>query len=292
MTELDGDATIAEVIGVAFSSSVERLVAHEDGVRAGADPEGVHQARVATRRLRSDLRTFRDFVVMEWAEDLRSELKWLGDELGEVRDIEVLLDRLRRHGQQLPDAQQEDAELVVRRLVAEWEAARTRIVETLAGDRYEGLRDRLVAVGSHPRCTTWANLGARGSLPRLVRHPWRKLEDAVDELGDDPSDDSLHATRIRAKRARYAAEAAIPVFGKAAREFSKAMADVQTVLGDHQDAVVARTWIAKTASDCTPDVAFAAGMLADIETRAAEESRAEFPEVWDKASRRKLRTWL
>ena len=82
------------------------------------------------------------------------------------------------------------------------------------------------------------------------------------------------------------------MFGKAAREFAKAMADVQDVLGEHQDAVVARAWIAKTASECTPDEAFAAGMLAEIETRAADESRAEFPEVWDKASRRKLRTWL
>ena len=64
-------------------------------VRIGEDPEGVHQARVATRRLRSHLRTFRKLLEPEWAEPLRDELGWLGDELGGVRDADVLLDRLK-----------------------------------------------------------------------------------------------------------------------------------------------------------------------------------------------------
>ena len=132
--------------------------------------------------------------------------------------------------------------------------------------------------------------GATHDEPDQIREHARALKEMCE--GRPFGLDLLLPTVGVEKNDRAAAEAAIPVFGKAAREFSKAMADVQTVLGDHQDAVVARTWIAKTASDCTPDVAFAAGMLADIETRAAEESRAEFPEVWDKASRRKLRTWL
>ena len=124
MTALDQDASVADVIGVALAGSVERLVAHEDGMRRGGDPEDVHQARVATRRLRSDLRTFGDFVYEEWATSLRAELRWLGAELGEVRDAEVLLARLRADITQLPSPEQDAAERLVRRLVADWHGAR------------------------------------------------------------------------------------------------------------------------------------------------------------------------
>ena len=109
MTELGDAATVADVIKVALGSSVERLFEHEAAVRSGEDPEDVHQARVAARRMRSDLRTFRDFVDTQWANDLRAELRWLGGELGEVRDIEVMLERLRADAAQLPDTER-DAE--------------------------------------------------------------------------------------------------------------------------------------------------------------------------------------
>ena len=107
MTELGDAATVADVIKVALGSSVERLFEHEAAVRSGEDPEDVHQARVAARRMRSDLRTFRDFVDTQWANDLRAELQWLGGELGEVRDIEVMLERLRADVAQLPDTERD-----------------------------------------------------------------------------------------------------------------------------------------------------------------------------------------
>src|SRR5262249_28461728 len=77
------------------AGSVTRLLSHDPGVRLGDDPEDVHQARVATRRMRSDLRTLRDFVNPESGAALRAELAWLADVLGAVRDPDVLVDRLR-----------------------------------------------------------------------------------------------------------------------------------------------------------------------------------------------------
>ena len=91
-------ATVDAVIRHAISDPVAKLVANDPVVRIGEDPEGVHQARVATRRLRSHLRTFRDLLDPEWAQSLRDELGWLGDELGAVRDADVLLERLARSG--------------------------------------------------------------------------------------------------------------------------------------------------------------------------------------------------
>ena len=79
-----------------------RLLRHDPGVRLGIDIEDVHQARVATRRLRSDLRTFQPLLDEAWADALRDELRWLGAELGRVRDAEVLRDRLRAAATTLP----------------------------------------------------------------------------------------------------------------------------------------------------------------------------------------------
>src|SRR5262249_33919452 len=208
--ELGRDATVAEVIVVACSASVERLLAHEDGVRRGDDPEDVHQARVATRRMRSDLRTFADFVFDPWATDLRGELRWLGGELGAVRDVEVLRDRLADHARVLPDDARPAAEHVIRRLDDEWERERAQLLETLASTRYEALRDLLVVAAARPRCTTWANLHAVDVLPRIVDRRWRKLDRGVSAIGEPPTDAALHEVRIRAKRARYATEAASP----------------------------------------------------------------------------------
>jgi CHAD domain-containing protein len=242
--------------------------------------------------MRSDLRTFRDFVDGQWANDLRVELQWLGSELGEVRDIEVMLERLRADAAALPDTERDAGDRVIRRLIADWHAARTHMIEHLAGPRFAALREPLEAAAARPRCTPWAHLRATQALPPVVLHLWRKLRSAVDDLGPTPPDEALHAVRIRAKRARYAAEATIPVFGKPARKYARAIAEVQEALGEHQDAVVARTWLAKTASECSPNEAFAAGMLAERESDAANAARDRFPGTWEAARIPKLREWL
>ena len=282
MIELDDTATVADVIKLALRSSVDRLYAHEAAVRRGEDPEDVHQARVAARRMRSDLRTFRDFVDAEWANELRAELQWVGERArrGARHRGHARTAARRRHG----DARQRTRCSRSRRSPPRRRLARGPDAHDRAARRIP-VRARC-APRSRPRPS--ARGARRGRIcarlrrfPQVVRHPWRKLRDAVDDLGATPPDDALHAVRIRAKRARYAAEATIPVFGKPAQRFARAIADVQDVLGEHQDAVVARTWLAKTASECSPTEAFAAGMLAERETQAADAARAALPEVWD-----------
>ena len=72
-------------------------------VRLGEDPEDIHQFRVATRRLRSDLRTFAELFPTEWVAGLRAELAWIGDRIGPVRDTDVLAGRLRAQATTLPE---------------------------------------------------------------------------------------------------------------------------------------------------------------------------------------------
>ena len=96
LTRLAEGATALDVIRSAIAVSTVRLTSSDPVVRAGEDPEGVHKARVAARRLRSDLRTFRPYLDRDWADALRDEIGWLGRLLGPVRDAEVLAARLRR----------------------------------------------------------------------------------------------------------------------------------------------------------------------------------------------------
>ena len=96
-----------------------------------------------------------------------------------------------------------------------------------------------------------------------------------------PGDVELHTVRIRAKRMRYAADAVAPILGKPARRFADAAAELQAILGEHNDAVVAgawlRTWAAVRRSG---DAAFAAGMLAGIERAAANDAQRRWRKAW------------
>ena len=147
MPQLDREARVADVIHVAIADAVERLHEHEDGARRGGDPEDVHQARVAARRLRSDLKTFHAFCDPEWTSDVRAELAWLGGELGAVRDIEVMLQRLRADERALPDSEQDAAERVVRRLLADWEGGAYR---DAVGARVAALSTRCATGSTRP----------------------------------------------------------------------------------------------------------------------------------------------
>jgi CHAD domain-containing protein len=125
-----------------------------------------------------------------------------------------------------------------------------------------------------------------------VRPRWRRLRRAVDDLATVPSDGALHEVRIRAKRCRYAAELAETVIGKPAREVATALTRVQDVLGEQHDAVVADSWLAKTAPECSPSEAYALGMLAEIERDRSVRARAALASAWDAARDRQLRAWM
>jgi CHAD domain-containing protein len=284
--------SVASVVRTALAKSSAQLEAHEQGVFDGADPRAVHQARVATRRLRSDLRTFEPFLDEKWATSLRGELRWLTSELGAVRDIEVMRDRLRGHTEQLAPGDADTVGHVLRRLDADREAARTALLASMRSIRYRQLRDALSEGAKRPRLSGRVAKRPERALSRVVRGRWKKLKRAVDQLGATPSDEALHGVRIGAKRCRYATEACVPVFGKQASRFAREMARVQDVLGEHHDGVVAGAWLAKTAQECPPGQAFALGRLAEIEHVAANRSRADFGRVWRRARRKRLRAWM
>ena len=145
-----------------------RLIRHDAAVRLGSDMEAVHQARVATRLIRSDLRTFRSLLEPTWDAQLRDELRWLGDELGAVRDLDVLGERLRAHTSMLPDEDAVTMRKLLDRLRAQRDEARAAMLSAMREDRYDVLLDRLVAAATAP-----AVLDDVASTPAL---------DVIDEL--------------------------------------------------------------------------------------------------------------
>jgi CHAD domain-containing protein len=284
---------MGDVIRAAMTSAVGRVVAHDPGVRLGDDPEDVPQARVGTRRMRSDLRTFRPLLDPEWVASVRAEAGWFAGLLGAVRDAEVLMERLERQVRRLPTEDAVGVKAFVGRLAEERETARARLLEEMNGRRYLEFLDRLLAAAAEPAFTEGADEPAAQVLPILVRQPRRRLRRAVRALPAVPADEELHAVRILAKHARYAAEAAASVMGKRASAFASALAGVQTVLGDHQDACVTEGWLrANMPSAATPREAMLAGELIALQREEAASRRAAWPAAWQRASDPQLRAWL
>jgi CHAD domain-containing protein len=211
--------------------------------------------------------------------------------LGDVRDADVLYERLQRQASELSARDARATAALLRRLTVQRDEARLTLLAALRGERYVTLLDRLIAATETVPVIAGEDKPARDALPALVRKPWNHLEKAVESLDADPPDAALHRVRIRAKRARYAAEAAAPIVGKPARAFAKAVADLQTVLGDHQDAVVAEDWLRREGAR-SATVALAAGQLIAREQAEAVATRRRWPSTWKRASAKKLRAWF
>jgi CHAD domain-containing protein len=292
VVELGPDATVGEVVQQALTGSVIRLLRHDVEVRLGQDPEGVHQARVACRRFRSDLRTFSGAVDPEWAAALSEELKWLAGALGRVRDADVLLEQLRADAR-LVGARKDACGPVFDRLERRRRESRTSLLASMAEERYVALLDRLVDAALSPGLLSQAKQVASTVAASLVDGPWKKLRDAVDSLGDPPADEELHAVRIAAKRARYAAEAVRAVAPKRASSFGRAAAGLQDVLGRHQDAIVAREWLEQVGrSPRSASTAYAAGQLAAAQALTAHGTREAWPDAWKAVEKKRPSTWV
>jgi CHAD domain-containing protein len=278
--EISADSSAGQLVRHAIASSVDRYLRHEPGVRIGEDPEAVHQARVATRRLRSDLRTFAPLLEESWAAELQDELRWLGGLLGGARDADVLYARLKGRVAELPESDRPAGTKLVAELSSDREKKRGELLAAMNGDRYFGVVQLLVDAARAPRLLPQSHARASEIALPLLRIPWKKLRSGVKRLDAPPPDQQLHDIRIRAKRCRYAAEALAPVLGKPAARFAAASAGLQEVLGEHHDAVVTGQLLRERGTGAQAEVAFAAGELAGLEQAAAAKARAEWPAAW------------
>jgi CHAD domain-containing protein len=297
--ELARDASAGEAVRAYLARHVLRLLAAEPGVREG-DDAAVHDARVATRRLRTALGTFRPVLVRDETDPLRAQLGELGHLLGEARDPFVELRALRRALADEPD------ELVlggvVRRIDEDRSAARTvalgRLRAYLDGERTADLFAALQALVDRPFTAPQAT-GDAQALLRRVRRAWRRLDRALDDADEAGArgarrDEMLHAARKAARRARYAAEVVEPAVGAPARRSVRRARDLQDALGHHHDTVVRRATLRRVAVEAYLDGenAFTYGRLHAHEEAAGEAAIRAAARTASRARAGTPRRWL
>jgi CHAD domain-containing protein len=265
------EAPAVEHLRAYLQAQVAALLRSDPVTRRG-EGAGVHGMRVATRRMRSVLREARSLLDPAWVEETRSELTWLGGLLGDVRDSDVFAAYVRDEVARLGVGAEQGGSDLVHLISERSQPARARLAEALDSPRYLALLDRLEATRESLPVTP-----ARESLRQIVRRATRRTLRRLRRLSRSSSDDGLHDLRIASKRARYAAELAASGEGRRARRIAKRAAALQTILGEHQDAVVAEERLQSLASDATPAAAFVAGRLLERQGARRAEVHAALP---------------
>lgn len=262
--------TAGEVLQARLAELVADLHRSDAEVRDGVE-NGVHQLRVACRRLRGALSTFRPLVDREVTDPVRADLRWLARTLGGSRDAEVAHARLRALVVDLPAATVVGP---VRRRLDRFYGARQEIADEHTGQvlespRYRRLLARLDAWAADPPFTAGAAAPADDLLAARVgrdaKRLARRIADA--ETAAQPGRDAAwHRARRAAKRFRYGAE----TLGD--EGLTAVARRLTSLLGDRQDSVVVRADLRRIARDATAagESAFTYGVLHEIERATAE----------------------
>ena len=284
-----------------LSAQIDELRAGELGARIER-PDAVHRMRVASRRLRSSLATFRPLFSGSRVQRLRAELQWLGTVLGPVRDVEVM--RAHLHGTAAALAADADFAEVLAELDHELAERHSRayqdLVTVMGGPRYAALLAALEAfVIKPPWVKRTAKAAARHTLPALVGRACARVDRAASmastasmaEGALEAGGVQLHEVRKVAKRARYAAEVTGPTATSAAYSLAARMEELQAVLGRHQDSLMVRALLQDLAHRMTGRQAFALGLMTRAEQEADESFLAAYHVALAAASTDEVRAW-
>ena len=262
-----------EALRAHLRAQLVEILAHDPGTRLGTDPESLHDMRVAVRRSRALLRAGGPLIASD-TDELASELRWLGEVLGAVRDLDVLLERLRAEAVELGGDDAQAGSRLLRTLARQRTRARTKLLRALDSNRYLQLLDRFDAELDALQPT-----GDEVPLETLAGREAKQLRKAVGALPEHPRDEELHDLRKLGKRARYASE----LSGNS--EFAQRAKQFQDVLGEHQDSTIAVARLRALSEGAPPAQAVAAGRLIERERARQAAARAAWPSAWRKLKR-------
>jgi triphosphatase len=271
--KIDATMSCGEVAFAILRRHFAAMMAHEPGVRLGEDPEELHDMRVATRRLSAALKLYSD-ALPKRSERYERDLRWVGGALGEVRDLDVHLQRL---SEEAASRNGEVLEEVVSLLRERRVEARRGMLEALDSNRYERLIANFSATlrrGRSPSPTA----PILEAAPNLVRDRYKKVRKSSNTLSEDSPPEHFHELRKKGKRLRYAWEPLQEIYGKPAQKMVKLLKNMQDDLGDHQDLIVAAGLMEElgSAGDRPPQDAFSMGSMGERYSREASEIRAGF----------------
>jgi triphosphatase len=267
-----------------LSRLFSEFLGHEPAVREGNDPEAVHDMRVAGRRMRAAMGFFEETLTPELMR-LREELGWTGDALGAVRDLDIQIEWLRGLMNDASMDEQTALGEVLRVVRGQREAAEQLLREAFASPRYEALVRDMASALYRGAADVDASRAPLRELAWRLRRRYRQFRKQASKLRADSAVTDFHAVRRRAKKLRYEVEFLAPLYGRAAKRFLAAMTEVQDLLGEHQDHVVAnehlRSLAVEHGSELAPATLLLMGRLAERNEREAKKLRRRWGGVYE-----------
>lgn len=290
---LPAGTTFDDAIALLANGAIMHFLSNFAALREGDDPEAIHQMRVALRRLRTALAIFHKAAPSPEFMAIREEAKRIATALGPARDCDAFRALIENGPRDLlarKDVLDDVSRLIASHRGGVYREARALIDSaqiTIFATRLQtfiarrGWRNSLSAEDMQ-RLTDPADILARQSIERLHKRVLKRARKLASQ-----SDEQRHELRIALKNLRYGVEFFWSVLGdeRAARKFIRSAADLQEVLGLHNDAAGVEAFLPRLASDASEKIAFAKGVLLGWYGHGAVVSRAELARAWKKFNR-------
>lgn len=277
---LTPDMPVAEAGRQILAAELAIFLAHEEMVRATADPAAVYEMRKALRRTFTAVKLFRPFFIPGELDLYRRPLKKMMRRLAASRDTAVFLDKLRLY-------LAESAEADLGPLAVYWQARQTAIDADLrAYLSRPKCREFLAAYRTFTLTPAMGTPPAERLAPDKIAHlapvliyerlaAVRAYEDALADL----SPARLHQLRIQSKELRYTLQFFVPLLGEASVALIETVKQMQDHLGDLNDAVVALRLLAETSQE-SEAMATAVAVYGRAKDAEIEALVAGFAPLW------------
>ena len=241
------------------------------------DPASVRKLRIAIRRAEYELEAMGDLDSTLDNRVLVRQLHDIGKPLGDLRDAEILQQRLTKAlGERGASA---DGQELLAKVATERREAR-RSCDLLLDSA--GFQDVLNALNEYrlslpPDAVSPAM--AQPVVQEAVRILWRALRHAAKKAKNDESDENLHSLRRTAKRAVYLTRAFSYVLGPSSEEFTLRLVALQKLLGRQHDHVIVSEWLKREAKS-EPQLKDLMHNLASDERRRADGNTSHWARYW------------
>jgi triphosphatase len=287
-THIDPAMGVGEVAFAVLRRQFAEMRAHEAGTRLGEDPEELHDMRVPTRRMRAAMKVFQG-ALPERARWLREELRWIARSLGEVRDLDVQIERLEAWKEEADEEGSTALDKILRLAQKRRLEARENMLSALDSDRYERLESSFAEMlrrgPGRELAQTDGHVGEpiTAVAPALISRRYRKWRKGAKRLDGSSSPEAFHDVRKKGKRLRYTLEFVSEVYGEPVDKLVEPLKALQDDLGDHQDAIIASEYLRElgttTGGIRVPrGVAFTMGLYSERCAREAGDLRLAIPD--------------
>jgi CHAD domain-containing protein len=290
------DEPVATAVRKVIGRQLLRLRSSEPGTRLGTDPEALHDLRVAIRRLRAAVRAFGPSLPWHLRRSLRTELQWVGQLTGNLRDLDVQVEHLRLYRTRRATYDSGLSQFG-EYLAAEHASRRRKLLTALESRRYLALLARMerYVAGQFPQARGGPETREPVALAgrRGIKAALRRLRRRGDTIHGTPRPEDLHVLRIRAKRLRYQLEFLDDITGKTGQRLVKRLVVLQDVLGAYHDAVVAAGFVERylegPGARLDPAALRNLRAFATAQRRRAERQQSRFRSAWRRFTRKRTR---